>query len=363
MKNPIKLIDPKSNVTSMQNYSTVMPSFNQKNYGHVAGNTVPGISSTNNGGDAIKEFDYERMQPLNTSSGDPLSNVQKQKQDNRNLQKAIKSAKRYNKRNPNNKVAIPVGKGTQSLQNQINKGMPDVSLPPVDLKQTINNMYEENKSPFGMMDQQYDQINPQGTAPMMGAPLQPSNTMGNAQPVFNPNAINAAQQIYGSQDQRTMAMPLNTQLAPLNFVDQTGDGKVTYGDVIKARVEGYKESPAEMSYDESPAEMSYKKSPVEQRQQSVPGAPLYMHEDKPHVQLNTKLEDYKGSDFYTGLESEKEKQVLRDSIVGKINSGNFRSGKNAYLDGKVKALRNMHLVKNGFPQENIPTKPPRNKRN
>ena len=262
MKNPIKLIDPQSNARSMQNYSTVMPSFNQKNYGHVAGTTVPGISDINNSGNAFKEFDYERMQPSNTPSGDPLSNVQKQKQDNRNLQKAIKSAKRYNKRNPNNKVAIPVGKGTQSLRNQINKGMPDVSLPSVDLKQTINNMYQENKSPFGMMDQQYDQVNPQGTAPMMGAPLQPSNTMGNAQPVFNPNAINAAQQIYGSQDQRTMAMPLNTELAPLNFVDQTGDGKVTYGDVIKARVEGYKESPAEMSYDESPAEMSYDESPA-----------------------------------------------------------------------------------------------------
>jgi hypothetical protein len=157
-------------------------------------------------------------------------------------------------------VAIPVGKGTQALRDQINKPRADYSLPPIDIKQAIKDMTGKTNSPFGMMDQQYDQINPQGTAPMMGAPLQPSNTMGNAQPVFNPNAINAAQQIYGSQDQRTMAMPLNTQLAPLNFVDQTGDGKITYGDVVKARVEGYEESPAEMSYEKSPVEMSYKKS-------------------------------------------------------------------------------------------------------
>ena len=90
-------------------------------------------------------------------------------------------------------------------------------------------------------------------------------------------------------------------------------------------------------------------APIKQVQKSPSG------QDKDKIQLNTKLEDYKGTDFYTGLESEETKQVLRDSVVGKINSGNFRSGKNAYLDGKAKALRNMHLVKNGFPQENKPT--------
>ena len=78
-------------------------------------------------------------------------------------------------------------------------------------------------------------------------------------------------------------------------------------------------------------------APIKQVQKSPSG------QDKNKIQLNTKLEDYKGTDFYTGLESEETKQVLRDSVVGKINSGNFRTGKNAYLDGKLKAIRNQHL--------------------
>ena len=78
-------------------------------------------------------------------------------------------------------------------------------------------------------------------------------------------------------------------------------------------------------------------APIKQVQKSPSG------QDKDKIQLNTKLEDYKGTDFYTGLESEETKQVLRDSVVGKINSGNFRTGKNAYLDGKLKAIRNQHL--------------------
>ena len=35
--------------------------------------------------------------------------------------------------------------------------------------------------------------------------------------------------------------------APVFFTDQTGDGKITQADVIKARTEGYKESPNQMS--------------------------------------------------------------------------------------------------------------------
>lgn len=251
MKNPIKMINPEVKTQPMVNYP--MPTFSQKNYGHTAGSTTPGMSNMDPGNSAItsgdvsqliKEFDYEGNQPptsSNVNSFDPLKDVQSQKQDNRRLEKARKSAKRYNDRNPNNKVVVPVGKGTQALRDQINKPPADYSLPPIDIKQAIKDMTGKTNSPFGMMDQQYDQINPQGTAPMMGAPQQPSNTMGNAQPIFNPNSINAAQQIYGSQDQRTMSMPLNTQFAPLNFVDQTGDGKITYGDVVKARVEGYEE--------------------------------------------------------------------------------------------------------------------------
>ena len=63
----------------------------------------------------------------------------------------------------------------------------------------------------------------------------PSNTLGNAKPVFNPQAQQAAQGVYGGIDQRQ-----NSVGAPLMFEDQTGDGKITQADVIKARTEGYK---------------------------------------------------------------------------------------------------------------------------
>ena len=46
-----------------------------------------------------------------------------------------------------------------------------------------------------------------------------------------------AKYIYGDIDQRQNTLP-NT---PMFMKDQTGDGKITQADVIKARIEGYKE--------------------------------------------------------------------------------------------------------------------------
>ena len=43
--------------------------------------------------------------------------------------------------------------------------------------------------------------------------------------------------MYGTPLERQMSMPKS----PLGFKDQTGDGKITQADVIKARTEGYKE--------------------------------------------------------------------------------------------------------------------------
>ena len=53
---------------------------------------------------------------------------------------------------------------------------------------------------------------------------------------FSKKAKNTANSIYGdtSQRQQSLAKP------PLFFKDQTGDGKITRADVIKARTEGYK---------------------------------------------------------------------------------------------------------------------------
>ena len=71
-----------------------------------------------------------------------------------------------------------------------------------------------------------------------GVPV-PSNEMGNAKPVFNPNQAANAQYVFGTPDQRAKSMP-QREITPLYFEDQNGDGEITRADVIKARVEGYK---------------------------------------------------------------------------------------------------------------------------
>jgi len=72
--------------------------------------------------------------------------------------------------------------------------------------------------------------------------ITPSNEMGGAAPMFKPGVSNAAAKMYGTPLERQMSMPKS----PLGFKDQTGDGKITQADVIKARTEGYSESPASM---------------------------------------------------------------------------------------------------------------------
>jgi hypothetical protein len=52
---------------------------------------------------------------------------------------------------------------------------------------------------------------------------------------FSPKTQATAQSIFGTQP-----MMQNAVGAPTMFKDQTGDGKITQADVIKARVEGYK---------------------------------------------------------------------------------------------------------------------------
>jgi len=84
--------------------------------------------------------------------------------------------------------------------------------------------------------------------PMTGMPIQtsmvppappaPSNTMGNAQPVFNDAVSQTAQNIYGNPEQRQMSLG---NRAPMYFKDQNGDCEITRGDVIKARIEGYED--------------------------------------------------------------------------------------------------------------------------
>ena len=70
----------------------------------------------------------------------------------------------------------------------------------------------------------------------------PGNEMGVAKPLFNDSVVNAGNQIFGGVDQRQRSLQNQSGViqAPMYFKDQTGDGKITRADVIKARVEGYK---------------------------------------------------------------------------------------------------------------------------
>jgi len=89
----------------------------------------------------------------------------------------------------------------------------------------------DHKNPLKMID-------PLTGMEMTMQPPVPANQMGAAKPVFNPQVQGMAQTIYGTPEQRQMSMG---QQAPVFMKDQTGDGKITQADVIKARIEGYKE--------------------------------------------------------------------------------------------------------------------------
>lgn len=76
-------------------------------------------------------------------------------------------------------------------------------------------------------------VNPQPLDQTTLMPPAPSSLVS----TFNSKAQEKGKVIYGDpmQRQQSLANP------PVFMKDQTGDGKITQADVIKARVEGYKE--------------------------------------------------------------------------------------------------------------------------
>jgi hypothetical protein len=70
----------------------------------------------------------------------------------------------------------------------------------------------------------------------------PGNQMGAAKPLFNQAVTSAGNQIFGNVEQRQRSLQNQAGViqSPMYFKDQTGDGKITRADVIKARTEGYK---------------------------------------------------------------------------------------------------------------------------
>ena len=69
----------------------------------------------------------------------------------------------------------------------------------------------------------------------------PSNELGTSKPVFNPSQASNAQYVFGTPDERMQSMPQRNAITPFAMKDQNGDGEITQGDVVKARIEGYKE--------------------------------------------------------------------------------------------------------------------------
>ena len=57
-----------------------------------------------------------------------------------------------------------------------------------------------------------------------GVPV-PSNEMGNAKPVFNPNQAASAQYVFGTPDQRAKSMPQREITPPLYKLDPMHNGE------------------------------------------------------------------------------------------------------------------------------------------
>ena len=93
---------------------------------------------------------------------------------------------------------------------------------------------------IGIVDPMNQAMAQQPVAPQMSQPM--AQPMTNVTPAgsslvnpFSPQTQAVAQSMFGPLQMRQDAVN-----APAMFKDQTGDGKITQADVIKARIEGYK---------------------------------------------------------------------------------------------------------------------------
>ena len=219
-----------------------LPTFNDPNrYGEqiiTQGQFPEGGMSSGGGGTEIQSFDFPTpdTNPSNKAL-DPLDQVKAERKAKRRGKRAVNKANRFNKRNPNNKINVPGQTPAltpppaqqSSLPNSISGQQQAGSSPSYDENANqggssyypgMGNNVGSGNSSLNMMDQQYDQQSPQspqGTVPMQNLmpdqtamsyqPPMPGNTQGTAKPLFNQGTANAAQQIYGSEEQRQQSVP------------------------------------------------------------------------------------------------------------------------------------------------------------
>jgi len=237
-----------------------LPTFNDPNrYGEqiITQGQFPESGMSSGGGETeIQSFDFPEPDTGTPSASKPSNPAKQARKKGKETRRNIRQTARAKNIDINN------FEKEQKLRQRKGMMLPINTLPSPKIASPVNPPTAPSltESPFDMMNQQYDQQSPQGTVPMQNLmpdqtamsyqPPMPGNTQGTAKPLFNQGTANVAQQIYGSE---------------------------------------------------------------EQRQQSVPGAPLYMHKGEPHAKRS--LETY-------------EREKIRNSI----------DGDDASLFGKVKKI-------------------------
>tara|TARA_R110002072_G_C7716622_1_gene514511 strand:+ start:355 stop:717 length:363 start_codon:yes stop_codon:yes gene_type:complete len=104
-----------------------------------------------------------------------------------------------------------------------------------------DNGYDENKQYKGILGMT-QKLMKQAKLNKAKQSVNYGRTPGESGATFSQDSCDAGNNMFGNQQQRDMSMPRRGGSIenPLFFKDQTGDGKITRADVIKARTEGYK---------------------------------------------------------------------------------------------------------------------------
>ena len=203
-----------------QNPPVGLPTFNDMSrYGDqkITPYTLPDVTS--DGGTSVADNSFDFPTPDNTTvKPKSLNPAQKARKEGRDARRNIRQTARAKKISDKNFVR------EQKLRQRKGEMLPiGLSSSGVATKTTLPNADTLTESPFEMMGQQYDQQSPQGTVPMQNLmpdqtamsyqPPMPGNVQGTAKPLFNQSVTNTAQQIYGSEEQRQQSVPG----APLYF--------------------------------------------------------------------------------------------------------------------------------------------------
>ena len=193
-----------------------LPTFNDPNrYGEqiITQGQFPEGGMSSGGGDEIQSFDFPKPDIGMSGASKPSNPAKQARKKGKETRRNIRQTARAKDIDLNN------FKKEQDLRQRKGMMLPVNTLPSPGIASPVNPPTAPSltESPFDMMNQQYDQQSPQGTVPMQNLmpdqtamsyqPPMPANTQGTAKPLFNQGTTNAAQQIYGSEEQRQQSVP------------------------------------------------------------------------------------------------------------------------------------------------------------